>query len=328
MPGWIGFDFGATNLRAATVDLENGITGPVFKTATPAQGGPGVVIDAIISLIQEVIASEKTHQISIAGVGIGCPAAVDLAKGILLNVPNIPGDWPSISFQAILGTRLGLPVFPINDVRAITLGEFQYGAGRGVDNLACYAVGTGIGGGVVINGRLHLGISGSAGELGHQVVEADGLPCNCGGRGCLETIASGPAIAGQAAQAVIYRRSTILGQLCGGDLNRISPATVIEAARQKDKIAQEILDRAGRYLGIAITNTLVTICPRKILIGGGVGIAAGELLLTSVRQTVRERSHMVPLDQIEIGSTQLGDSAGLFGAALWAKAQSDQLGAT
>jgi glucokinase len=171
---------------------------------------------------------------------------------------------------------------------------------------------------VVIQGRLHLGISGSAGELGHQIVEPFGAYCNCGNRGCLETISAGPAIAAAAAQAVILRKTTRIADLVQGDLNRITPAVVIEAARGGDVVAVSILDRAGSSIGIAVVNTLMTISPRRVLIGGGVA-AAGELLLEPIRRTVRERTFMVPVDQVEIVPTALGDNAGLIGAALWAR---------
>jgi glucokinase len=318
---WIGVDFGASNLRAAVLDLVNGTHGPVIKSATPALEGPLAVIEAIAVLVTQVIAASKTDPGDLAGVGIGCPALIDLSRGVLMNVPNIPGNWPATPFQEILRERLGLPVFPINDVRAITLGEYQFGAGRGVKDLACYAIGTGIGGGVVINGQLHLGISGSAGELGHQVVEPDGLACNCGGRGCLETIASGLSIAAQAVDAIVRRKETLIIELCHGDLNQVSTARVIEAAKQGDRVARDILERAGKYLGIAIANTLVTVSPRRILIGGGVA-TAGELLLDPIRRSMRERAHMVPIDEVEIVSTTLGDAAGLLGAGLWARSQS------
>lgn len=318
MTAWLGIDFGGTNLRAALVDPDSGALSGVVRAPTPAMLGPEAVMDAMAGLVEAVLAQEHLERSAVAGIGIGCPASVDLARGVLLNVPNVPGDWPAIPFAESMRRKTGIPVYPINDVRAITLGEFTFGAGRGVDNLACYAVGTGIGGGVVIGGRLHLGISGSAGELGHQIVEPYGLPCNCGCRGCLETIASGPAIAAAAAQAVITRRPTLIARLAGDDINRITPALVIQAAQAGDPLALEILDRAGTYIGFAVVNTLVTISPRRVLIGGGVS-AAGELLLTPIRRAVRERTHMVPVEQVEILPTALGDAAGLIGAALWAR---------
>ena len=186
--------------------------------------------------------------------------------------------------------------------------------------MACYAVGTGIGGGVVVNGRLHLGLSCSAGELGHQVVELDGLPCNCGGRGCLEMYASGSAITAQAVAALAQRRTTLLHELCGGDWNRVNTELVVQAARQGDALCLNLLQRAGQYIGAAITNTLVTLSPQLVVVAGGVA-TAGDLLLEPIRRTVLERVHLVPIEQIQILPAALGDNGGLLGSALWASLQ-------
>ena len=182
-----------------------------------------------------------------------------------------------------------------------------------MDTLACYAMGTGIGGGVVVNGHLHLGISGSAGELGHQIVDPFGALCNCGCRGCLETIAAGPAIAAAAAQAVIVRKPTLIADMVAGDLNRITPAVVIQAAEPG------IQSPSRLSIAPACISASPSLIPwsrsarARILIGGGVA-AAGDLLLDPIRRTVRERTFMVPVDQVEILPTALGDKAGLIGS--------------
>jgi glucokinase len=320
MAYWLGLDFGGTNLRAALVEPASGTLSTIIRQPTPALDGPYRVMEAISGLINQVITTAGLESHEIAGVGIGCPASVDLGRGVLMVVPNVPGNWPSIAFKQTIQDNTGIPIYPINDVRAITLGEFTFGAGRGVDTLACYAIGTGIGGGVVIDGHLHLGISGSAGELGHQIVDPFGAYCNCGNRGCLETIAAGPAISAAAAQAVIVRKPTLIADIVQGDLNLISPAVVIQAANRSDPVACSIFERAGMYIGIAIVNTLVTISPRRVLIGGGVA-AAGNLLFDPIRRTVRERTFMMPVDEVEILPTALGDDAGLIGAATWAQSQ-------
>jgi len=323
MSWWIGVDFGATNLRAGLVNLSDGSLLAVQRAPTLPLEGPRPVIQRIAQLVENVIAASGIPPAEIAAAGIGCPAALDMDRGVLVNVPNIPGNWPDIPFKTELSTLLGMPIFPINDVRAITLGELVFGAGRGVDTLACFAIGTGIGGGIVINGKLHLGLSGSAGELGHMVIDPLGLPCNCGGRGCLETLASATAIAAQAAHAVVYRRPTAILSIANGDINQITPAVVLQAARQGDPLALELFEQAGRSIGIAISNVLITISPRRIIIGGGLS-AAGDLLLTPIRETVTAQSRMVPVDQVEIMLATLGDAAGLLGSAHWAMSQTIQ----
>jgi glucokinase len=202
----------------------------------------------------------------------------------------------------------------------MTFGEWKFGAGRGVDTVACFTLGTGVGGGLIINGKLHPGIGGMAGELGHQTVEMDGPRCGCGNRGCLEVYASGPAIAAMAIRAVVQGFTTRLGEIVGYDLNRITPEVVYKAALAGDAVAREIFDRAGSYLGVAVSNVLVTVGPRKVVIGGGVS-QAGELLFAPIRRTVLERVRTMPVEQVEILPAELGTNAGLIGAALWVKEQ-------
>ena len=317
MKHYVGVDLGGTQLRAAVVDIETGAFVAVRRVATPSREGPAAVIASMTALVDQVIAASGLPRDGVGGVGVGIPGLVDLDRGVALLLPNVAGNWPEVPLRDRLEQGLKLPVELINDVRAMTLGEWTFGAGKGVDTMACYALGTGIGGGVVINGRLHLGISGSAGELGHQVVEVNGLPCNCGGRGCLEAYASGPAIAAQAARAVIQRRPTSIGALAGHDLNRITVEVVAQAARAGDAAARAIFEQAGAYVGMAVSNTLLTISPRKVVFGGGVA-AAGDLLLEPVRRTVRERVFLMPADQVDIVRAELGDDGGLLGAALWA----------
>jgi glucokinase len=184
--------------------------------------------------------------------------------------------------------------------------------------MACFTLGTGIGGGVVVNGQLLWGINGTLGELGHQVVEADGLPCACGGRGCLEVYASGTAIAAAGRRAVSEGRETSLRGMTGGAAECVTANLVARAALAGDPLAKEIFDRAGIYLGMVISNVAVTINPQRVVMGGGMA-QVGDLILQPARRTLRERVHLMPVDQIEIVPAQLGPDAGLIGAACWAE---------
>jgi glucokinase len=174
-----------------------------------------------------------------------------------------------------------------------------------------------VGGGLVVSGKLHLELGGTAGELGHQVIDVDGPKCGCGSRGCLETYASGPAIAAAGIKAVVQGLTTRIGEMVDYDLNRITPAVVYQAALSGDTIAQEIYQRVGHYLGIAIANVIVVIGPRKVVIGGGVS-QAGELLFEPIRRTIRENVFITATENIEIVPAQLGINAGIIGAAAWA----------
>ncbi len=318
MNRYIGIDLGGTNLRAAIADTD---TGQIFhqrKCPTFAAEGQDAVIQRIVQLIQELTQVEAVSASEIKAIGIGVPGTPDIDTGVIKFLPNLPGKWLDVPLQAIIEEQVRIPVALINDVRAITLGEWTFGAGRGADTLVCLAIGTGIGGGVVVNGQFHLGIGGTAGEFGHQVVEADGLLCGCGGKGCLELYASGPAIAAMGVKEVMHGHTTRIGDLVDHDLNRIDAGTVIQAAKEGDRIAKAIFERVGMYLGIAIGNILGVVSPQKVILGGGVSIA-GDLLLNPIMQTVKEHVHVIPLDKVSFVQAELGINGGLLGAALWAK---------
>jgi glucokinase len=271
-------------------------------------------------LIQELTQADGLPASEIKAIGIGVPGTPDIDTGVIRFLPNLPGKWLDVPLQSIIEEQVRLPVALINDVRAITLGEWTFGAGRGADTVVCLAIGTGIGGGVVVNGQFHLGIGGTAGEFGHHVVEVDGLPCGCGGKGCLELYASGPAIAAMGVKEVMHGHTTRIGELVNHDLNRIDAGTIVQAAREGDPIAKAILERVGMYLGIAIGNILGVVSPQKVILGGGVS-TAGDLLLKPVMKTVKERVHVIPLDQVSLVQAELGINGGLLGAALWAKSR-------
>jgi glucokinase len=315
---YIGVDLGGTNLRAAIVDTDTGQIYHQRKCPTLAAEGQESVIQRIVELIKELTQANDVTDYPIQGIGIGVPGTPDIDSGVIQFLPNLPGQWLNVPLQAIMEEQVQLPVALINDVRAITLGEWMFGAGRGVDNLVCLAIGTGIGGGVVVNGQFHLGIGGTAGEFGHHVVEVDGLPCGCGGKGCLELYASGPAIAAMGMKEVMHGHTTRIGELVDHDLNRIDAEIIVQAAKEGDSIANGILQRAGMYLGIAVGNILGVISPQRVIFGGGVS-RAGDLLLAPILQTVKERVHVIPLAKVDFVLAELGINGGLVGAALWAK---------
>jgi glucokinase len=269
------------------------------------------------ALINQVVTESGIPRGEIGGVGIGLPGMIDMDRGEVLFLTNLPGHWPDVPLQKSIEVGTGLPTCLINDVRAMTLGEWKHGAGRGVDTVACFAIGTGVGGGLVINGRLQLGIDGMAGELGHMIIDLNGPLCGCGSRGCVEVYASGPAIAAMGVKAVMQGMTTSIGALVGYDLNRITSKVIYQAAISGDAIARSIFEQAGYCLGVAVSNILVSVGPRKVVIGGGVA-QAGDLLLEPIRKTVKDLVHIVPVSQVEIVPAALGTHAGLMGAAVWA----------
>jgi glucokinase len=316
MKKYIGCDLGGTNLRAAIVDVENGGIIHQMSMPTLARDGHDALMKRMAGLFLQIIEWAGMKKEDIGGIGIGVPGVLDMEKGETLFLPNLPGTWPHVPLADTITKLTGLPTVLLNDVRSITNGEWRFGAGRGVDTIAVFAVGTGIGGGLVINGQLHLGIGGTGGELGHMTIDYSGPVCGCGSKGCLEAFASGPAIAAMGMKAVTQGLTTRIGEMSGYDLNRITPELIAEAANAGDQIAAEIYERAGFYLGIAAANVCVAVGPRRIIIGGGVA-QVGELLLAPIRHTLHDRVTVIPIEQVEVVQSQLGDNAGVIGVARW-----------
>lgn len=321
MKKYLGCDLGGTNLRAAIVDVETGTVLHQMSVLTLAREGHDAVMKRMAELCLQVIQSAGMSKEDIGGIGIGAPGVLDLEKGETLFLPNMHGTWPHVRLRDTIKELTGLPTALLNDVRSITNGEWRFGAGRGVDTVAVFAIGTGIGGGLVINRQLHLGIGGTAGELGHITIDFNGPRCGCGKYGCLEAYASGPAIAAMGLKAVTQGLTTRIAELSQYDLNRITAKLIAEAARAGDEIAIDIYEKAGFYLGVTAANVCVAVGPRRIIITGGVS-RAGDLLLQPIRRTLRERVSVMPIEQVEVVQSQLGDNAGVIGVACWVANQS------
>ncbi len=321
MKKYIGCDLGGTNLRAAIVDVESGVVLHHMSIHTLAREGHEAVMKRMAELFMQILESTGMKREEIGGIGIGVPGVVDLEKGETIFLPNLSGTWPHVPLRDTIAKLTGLRVALLNDVRAITNGEWHFGAGRGVETVAVFAIGTGIGGGLVISGQLHLGFGGTGGELGHTTIDYNGPVCGCGNKGCLEAYASGPAIAALGMKAVAQGLTTRIAEMCEYDLNRITPSLIAEAALAGDKIAREIYERAGFYLGIAAANVCVAVGPRRIIIAGGVA-QAGDLLLEPIRRTLRERVTVMPIEQVKVVRSQLGNNAGVIGVACWAANES------
>jgi len=311
---YVGVDLGGTNLRAALVNTTTGEVLADARTPTQAEEGPPAVIERMVALIRRV-APASTRPVAI---GIGVPGVYDPETNVVRFLPNLPTAWRGIPLGAEISQRFGLPAFLVNDARAFALAEATFGAGRGVRNVVGITVGTGIGGGVVIGGQLYTGLDGTAGEVGHQIIDYNGPLCGCGSRGCLEAHASTPAMATMGVKAVRQGRTTRIRDLVQGDLNRITPEIIVRAAEEGDSVAQEILAEVGMLLGIGLSNLITLFSPDVVVIGGGVA-KAGEHLLGPIRQTVRARCRVTPVERVRIALAELGDNAGAIGAAIWAK---------
>lgn len=314
---YIGCDLGGTNLRAAIVDIDSGSVTHQLSIPTLAREGHAAVMERMGSLFLRVIQTAGLSKNDIRGIGIGVPGVLDLDKGETIFLPNLHGTWPHVPLRDTIAQAMGMPTAILNDARSITLGEWRFGAGRGLDTLAVFTLGTGIGGGLVVDGHLHMGKEGTAGELGHMTIDYNGPRCGCGNYGCLEVFASGPAIRVMGIKAVAQGLTTQIGELCEFDLNRITPKLIAQAALGGDEIAENIYNQAGFYLGVAASSICAAIAPQRIILAGGVS-RAGKLLLDPMTRTMRERTHIMDVDQVDVVQGELGDNAGVLGAAYWA----------
>ena len=273
MTVFVGCDLGGTNIKAGLVDMDQMKVLHAKSAETFSHKGHDDVMRRMATLITEVMEESGVDRSRIKGVGVSAPGVLDLEKGYTLFLPNLYGQWRNVPLGPTLSKYLDLPVSMLNDVRAITLGEYTFGAGKGVESMACYAIGTGIGGGVVVNGQLVLGIGGTAGELGHMTIDINGPRCGCGNYGCMEAFASAPAIASMGVKAVQQGLTTKIADLAELDLNKITPELIARAANMGDEIANEIWRNAGGYIGAGVSNAIVTFGPKRIVISGGVAAA-------------------------------------------------------
>ena len=305
----IGVDLGGTQIRAALADGEGRILHRA-SCLTLAEEGPEPVIGRIKAAIREAVHSTGWAQV--VGIGIGAPGPINPWTGVIHQAPNLPG-WRDVPLRDIIQKEFQVPTHLGNDANIAALAEYRFGAGQGVDDLIYMTISTGIGGGVIAGGQLLLGADGLASEVGHMTLEPHGPLCNCGNIGCLEALASGPAIARDARQRIEEGAQTIIADRVGGDLRKVTAKAVGQAAQGGDELAIELIQRAGFYIGVGIVNLIHLFNPRLFVIGGGVS-KAGDLLFDPIRATVRERAMPAMRQNVRVVSAALGDDVGLLGA--------------
>ena len=308
----IGIDVGGTNVKIALVNDEGKI---LYSNSVPtrAEMGYEYTVNNIKQAIYDLLKETKLEPKDIQGMGFGFPGQVDYKAGIVRNAPNIPG-WVEIPIAKIFEDEFHIPTRVDNDVRCAALGELNYGAGKGCENLICITVGTGIGSGLVVNGKLVRGASNAAGEIGHIKLQMNGGPiCGCGDTGCLEAFASGPAIVALAEDYIKGGKSTKYRELANGA--PITPYIVCEAAKAGDPVAQRIFTIVGEYIGIGLASVVNLLNPEKIFIGGGVA-DAGEYLFNPLTETLKKRAMKIAGETVEIVHAELGNTAGVIGASL------------
>jgi glucokinase len=312
----VGVDIGGTNVVVGVIPIEGGE--PVWHDTLPTEAvrGSEFVIARVAAMVEEAIAAtleaKGGTRADVAGVGIGSPGPIDRETGVVINTPNL--GWRNLPLRDLVSEAVKLPATLDNDAKCATYGEWWLGAGRGVAHLVGMTLGTGIGGGIVLNGELVHGASDSAGEIGHTTIEFTGRKCKCGNYGCLEAYCSGPNIAARAREGIEAGYESILTELVGGELERITAATVYEAALRDDRYANEVMNETAKILGAGVANVINFLNPQAIVIAGGV-TRAGEKLFGPLRAEVRRRAFRSTYDACKILPAQLHDLAGMIGAA-------------
>jgi glucokinase len=306
-----GVDLGGTNVRCCVARADGAILAQI-RTSTPADSGPAAVVERIAADVRQVAARAGVEVARLVGVGVGAPGPLDMHSGVVFSPPNLAG-WHDVPLAAMLRAALDIPAHVGNDANLAAVGERTFGAGRGIDNLVYMTVSTGIGGGVIIAGRLFVGSSGTAAEIGHMTVDLHGPRCKCGNIGCLEAIAAGPAIAMAGRQAAGTPAGSRLLALAGGDAAGVTTSLVVQAAQEGDAAALAVFNRAAEAIGAGCVNLVNLFNPRRIIIGGGVS-QAGDLLFGPVRRVVGELALPSPRDACTIVPAGLGDDCGLYGA--------------
>ncbi|MFH0812074.1 MAG: ROK family protein [Pseudomonadota bacterium] len=308
----IAVDLGGTNIRVGAIDEAGKLWGRIKQTTLVEKGKESVVYSLITAIETLYKTCPKTQVI---GIGLGVAGAVDIEKGTITQSPNFPG-WENYPLKSALQARLPetIPIVLDNDANAAALGERWKGAGRGTNDLICLTLGTGIGGGIIINGKLLHGVDGMAGEVGHITVDPHGPRCSCGNYGCLEALASATAIKREAMKAAIVSPESELNKRSKEDREAITPELVYHLAESGDPVSRTIYQTMGKYLGIGIASLINVFNPEMVIIGGGVS-RAWNMFMPATQAEVNTRAFKIPAQRAKIVPALLGDDAGLLGAA-------------
>src|SRR3954464_1336185 len=312
----VGVDLGGTKIFAGALSDDGKSSHGMRSIPTSAELGAEGVADRIVGVIEGVIldtiAQTDAKREDFIGIGVGAPGPLDRDKGIVIVAPNL--GWKNYPLRERISSRLGLDTTLDNDANCATLGEWWQGAARGGKHVVGMTIGTGVGGGVIIDGKLHHGASDVAGEIGHTTIDLNGRHCKCGNYGCIEAYASGPAIAVRAREVLVREETaSLLPSLVNGNLEEITAETVYQAASQGDAVANEIVRDTARYLGVGIANLLNILNADVVVVAGGV-TRAGDALFTPWRAEVPRRAFSPAVDATRIVPGELPGTAGVIGA--------------
>lgn len=311
----LGVDVGGTKIATGLIDSNGQI---VFRTKSPTDtSSVNNTLASIIRAVEYTIEASGCDRASIPGIGFGIPGLVDPEAGI--GIASVHANWRNVPVKSALEENLHLPCYIENDVKAAALGENRYGAGKEARNLVFLSVGTGIAAGIIIEGKIYRGSNFNAGEIGHAIIEPNGPLCKCGMRGCLEAVATGPAIASHAKVALKADLSTMICQLADENHGEVNAEIVFQAASHGDQVALIILEEAGRYLGRAIFSLIMHYDPDVVILGGGIA-TAGDLIPNFIRSELEKQAiWSYPLKELlnpaKIKVSNLGQDVAILGAA-------------
>jgi glucokinase len=313
----VGVDLGGTKILAGVFDrsLECIATA---KLSTKAHRGPDAVIDRIARCVRDAVDEAEVKLEQVRGIGVGAPGAVEFHSGNIVFAPNLDG-WKNVPLKKALEKRLAAPVSVENDANIAMLGIYVAELKARPRNVVGIFVGTGIGGGLVLNGEPYHGWNHAAGEIGHMVLELNGPRCGCGNRGCFEAVASRTAIFHQIKAGVKEGRKTLLTDMQGGDLDDLRSGNLRKAIRRGDEFVQGVVERAAGYIGIATANLINILNPEVVVLGGGVIEALADEMMGAIVKTAKAHAMRGTMKGVDIIASKLGDDAGITGGAVLAR---------
>jgi glucokinase len=317
----MGVDLGGTKILAGVFDDKLECLGRA-KKSTKADRGADAVVDRVAATVLEAIDECDLHPRQIRGVGIGAPGACDPETGTVIFAPNLV--WKNFPLKKELEKRLDFPVFVENDCNMQTLGVHEKELKGKPRHMVGIFLGTGIGAGIILDGRLFSGFNRTAGEIGHMVLEVGGPKCGCGNKGCFEALASRTAILKRIEAAVKDGQKTVLTEMLGSDLDDLRSGDLRKALKRGDKLVEKVVEEAAEYTGIAVANVINLLNPEVIVVGGGVIDALQDDMLAIIIETARDYAMNGTASGIEILASKLGDEAGITGGAVLARRETQK----
>ena len=318
MSYYIGIDLGGMSAKCAL--LKDGKLYGESRCKTSKENPPEETAKALAALVEETIQKSEVKTQEVISVGIGSPGIIDDENGVVVSWTNY--GWENVPLKRLLEIELNKSVFLTNDANAAALGEYEYGAGKDYRSAILITIGTGIGSGIIFDGKIFKGNHGAGGELGHEVIRFGGEKCTCGRRGCFERYASASALIRQTQSAMIAHPESELWKLCKGNADNVNGKTVFDGYRMGDNTAGNVLNKYYQYLAAGITNAVNAFCPEAVILGGGIS-AEKELLTKPISEIVnKEKIGGHTSAPVQIVTATLGNDAGIYGAAEYARRKS------